>query len=71
MQTQAQWIKPENVTLKYACSSAGNPALPPEMQVHQVSLTVSGVPQSLMGFPGALYLPPVVVARTGENLDTP
>lgn len=71
MQVQAPWVQPGNVALNYACSSAGNPALPPELQVHQVSLTVSGIPQTLMGFPGVAELPAVTVARTGEDLSTP
>lgn len=71
MQTRYPLLQAGHVSVRYACSNTGNPALPASLKVYDVAVTVAGVPDPLLLFLNVATLPSITVARTSEDMSTP
>ncbi len=71
----APFVTPDQVYVRYACSSAGNPARPIEMIIPEVTVEIRDVEYefivpALLGVTSPMGLPTARASRTGEDLFT-
>jgi len=69
-------IEPANVTVTYACSTAGFRKRPEQMPIPAVTVGTSGIQHDLviwglLGLDASIDLPAFETTRTGEDLHTP
>ncbi len=71
----APFVTPDQVHVRYACSSAGNPDRPVEMIIPEITVELRDVEYEfivpvLLGVTSPMGLPPARASRTGEDLFT-
>lgn len=71
----APFVSGDQVAIRYACSTAGNPDRPADMAIPEVSIEVTGLSYTfavpgILGLGTTLQLPDVRASRTGEDLFT-
>lgn len=71
----APFVAANQVSVRYGCSQTGNPALPPELVIPEVTVAITGVTYefvvpTLIGLNSPLGIPAARVSRTGEDLFT-
>lgn len=75
IQRVAPFVEEDQVTVTYACSNAGNPDRPVDIQIPEVTvqihdLTYTFAVPGIIGIGTTLNLPDITVSRTGEDLFT-